>query len=219
MYIKSGVFKFGPPPLLGLHQCSCSLCLFAVCRTARSRLGMRLGGVASLRTASFNFHDGSDQRFQPVSWRRNPCLAPHYDAGVEPNLLFSHVPHELHGQLKDTKGMKIFKMQSKGRDTAHSSTPCMPCLATFPLHKEGKPLVTPYLLTPWLRVLLEKLTGLQLVKKFPAFYGTRRFITALTSVRHLSLSWEVGCIYGLNMWNRVTGWLRYFGSMRRTRGV
>ena len=46
-----------------------------------------------------------------------------------------------------------------------------------------------YLLTPWCRVLLEKLTGLQLVKKFPAFYGTRRFITALTSVRHLSLSW------------------------------
>jgi hypothetical protein len=46
-----------------------------------------------------------------------------------------------------------------------------------------------YLLTPWCRVLLEKLTGLQLVKKFPAFYGIRRFITALTSVRHLSLSW------------------------------
>jgi len=44
-------------------------------------------------------------------------------------------------------------------------------------------------LTPWCRVLLEKLTGLQLVKKFPAFHGTRRFITALTSVRHLSLSW------------------------------
>src|SRR5215470_8073501 len=46
-----------------------------------------------------------------------------------------------------------------------------------------------YLLTPWCKVLLEKLTGLQLVKKFSAFYGTRRFITALTSVRHLSLSW------------------------------
>ena len=30
---------------------------------------------------------------------------------------------------------------------------------------------------------------MQLVKKFPAFHGTRRFITALTSVRHLSLSW------------------------------
>jgi len=46
-----------------------------------------------------------------------------------------------------------------------------------------------YLLTPWSRVLLQKLTSLQLVKKFPAFYGTRRFITALTSARHLSLSW------------------------------
>jgi len=46
-----------------------------------------------------------------------------------------------------------------------------------------------YLLTPWCRVLLEKLTGLQLVKKFPPFHGTRRFITALTNVRHLSLSW------------------------------
>jgi hypothetical protein len=30
---------------------------------------------------------------------------------------------------------------------------------------------------------------LQLVKKFPAFYGIRRFLTALTSARHLSLSW------------------------------
>ena len=46
-----------------------------------------------------------------------------------------------------------------------------------------------YLLTPWCRVLLEKLTGLQLVKKFPAFHGTRMFITALTSFRHVSLTW------------------------------
>jgi hypothetical protein len=45
-----------------------------------------------------------------------------------------------------------------------------------------------YLLTPWNRVLLEKLTGLQLVKKFTAFYGTRRFITAFTRARQLSLS-------------------------------
>ena len=46
-----------------------------------------------------------------------------------------------------------------------------------------------YLLTPWCRVLLEQLTGLQLVKKFPAFHGTQRFITALTSIRHMSLFW------------------------------
>ena len=41
---------------------------------------------------------------------------------------------------------------------------------------------TLYLLIPWCRVLLEKLIGLRLVKKFPTFYGTR-------SIRHLSLSW------------------------------
>ena len=29
-----------------------------------------------------------------------------------------------------------------------------------------------YLLTPWNRVLLEKLIGLQVVKKFPTFCGT-----------------------------------------------
>jgi len=36
---------------------------------------------------------------------------------------------------------------------------------------------------------VEKLTDFQLVKKFPAFYGTRKFITTFTSDRHLSLSW------------------------------
>ena len=46
-----------------------------------------------------------------------------------------------------------------------------------------------YLLTPWWSVLLKKLNGLQLVKKFSLFHGTRRFITALTGVRQLSLSW------------------------------
>jgi len=45
-----------------------------------------------------------------------------------------------------------------------------------------------YLLTPWSRVLLEKLTGLQLLKKFPAFYGTRKFVTAFTISRPLSLT-------------------------------
>ena len=45
-----------------------------------------------------------------------------------------------------------------------------------------------YLITPRSRVLLEKLNGFQLVQNFPTFYGTRRFITAFTSARHLSLS-------------------------------
>jgi hypothetical protein len=57
------------------------------------------------------------------------------------------------------------------------------------LNQISSQFLCPYLFTPWCRVLHEKLTGLQLVKKFPAFHGTRRFITALTTVRHLSLSW------------------------------
>ena len=59
--------------------------------------------------------------------------------------------------------------------------PCTPLVRKWASHT--------YLFTPWCRVLLEKLTGLQLVKKFPVFHGTRMFITALTNVRHLSLSW------------------------------
>jgi hypothetical protein len=42
-------------------------------------------------------------------------------------------------------------------------------------------------LTPWNRVLLEKLIVTQLVKKFPAFYGTRRFITVFKRAHHWSL--------------------------------
>jgi hypothetical protein len=42
--------------------------------------------------------------------------------------------------------------------------------------------------TPWSRALLEKLTGPQLVKKFLAFYATRKFITAFTKALHLSLT-------------------------------
>ena len=45
------------------------------------------------------------------------------------------------------------------------------------------------LITPWSRALLEKLTSLHLIKKFPAFYSNLSFITAVTSARNLSLSW------------------------------
>jgi hypothetical protein len=44
--------------------------------------------------------------------------------------------------------------------------------------------------TAWSRVLFEKVIGSQLVKKFPAFYETRRFITARNEInlmRYLSL--------------------------------
>jgi len=52
----------------------------------------------------------------------------------------------------------------------------------------GQNMLHTYLPTPWSRVLLEKLTGLQLVKKFTTLYGTRKFITIFTSARHLSLT-------------------------------
>ena len=46
-----------------------------------------------------------------------------------------------------------------------------------------------YLLTPWSRVLLEKLTGSAASQEIARIFGTRRFLTVLTSVRRLSLSW------------------------------
>jgi len=46
-----------------------------------------------------------------------------------------------------------------------------------------------YLLTPWSRVLPEKLTGSAASQEISRFFGTRKFITVLTSARHLSLSW------------------------------
>ena len=59
----------------------------------------------------------------------------------------------------------------------------------FHTHQDNKQSCTTifYLPTPWSRVLLEKLTGSQLVKKFSIFYGTRRCITAFTRARHLSI--------------------------------
>ena len=46
-----------------------------------------------------------------------------------------------------------------------------------------------YLLTPWGRVILEKLTGFAVSQEIPRIFGTRKFITVLTSAHHLSLSW------------------------------
>jgi hypothetical protein len=49
---------------------------------------------------------------------------------------------------------------------------------------------TIYLLTYlWRWALLEEEPILQLLKNFPAFYGTRRFITVFTRVLHWFLSW------------------------------
>jgi hypothetical protein len=46
-----------------------------------------------------------------------------------------------------------------------------------------------YLLTPWSRVRLEKLTvNFATSQEIPHIYGTRKFLTVPTSARHRSLS-------------------------------
>ena len=45
------------------------------------------------------------------------------------------------------------------------------------------------LLTPWSRVLLEKLTGSAASQEIPRIFGTRKFLTLPTSAHRLSLSW------------------------------
>ena len=41
------------------------------------------------------------------------------------------------------------------------------------------------------RSFLENLTSFGLSRNFPAMYGIRESITAVTSARHLSLSWDI----------------------------
>jgi len=45
-----------------------------------------------------------------------------------------------------------------------------------------------YLITPWSRVLLEKLTGSAASQEIPRIFGTQMFLTVFTSARHLSLT-------------------------------
>ena len=57
--------------------------------------------------------------------------------------------------------------------------PCMNAIFTFPFT----------LLTIAAKILLEDLMVPQLVKKFPAFYRTRKLAAFCTRARHLTLSW------------------------------
>ena len=98
----------------------------------------------------------------------------------------------MHGQQNVNIYMYIYIIINTQLATCFGS--CEPSSGQFLIHSHGACIEDahygiPYLLTPWCRVLFEKLTGFKLVKKFPSYHGTRSFITALTSVRHLSLSW------------------------------
>ena len=78
--------------------------------------------------------------------------------------------------------------------------PCIRIMASVTMRWSYGPRM---LHAPRSSVIFEKLSGFQLVKKFRPFYETRRFITALTSALHLSLSWasSIHC-----MLPRPTSW-------------
>ena len=65
---------------------------------------------------------------------------------------------------------------------------CVPTSAVFWLPFFRRPQHVTYLLTPWNRVLLEKLTGSAASQEILRIFGTRKFLTVLPSARHLSLS-------------------------------
>jgi hypothetical protein len=59
-----------------------------------------------------------------------------------------------------------------------------------------------HILTPQSRVLLGKLAGLQLVKKFPAFHGTKSFIKAFASAHrsNIRIHFYVSSVNSLVVW-------------------
>ena len=60
-------------------------------------------------------------------------------------------------------------------------------MAVIQVHVSTTPLLLTlftFLIIPLSRVLLKKLNGSQLVKKFPAFYGNQRIMPAFKNARH-----------------------------------
>jgi hypothetical protein len=91
--------------------------------------------------------------------------------------------------LKCASGNGFSSLDAKARTGLQNSI-CSHChnfihITDFTIQR---PTALYYFLTPWSRVLLEKLTSLQPLKKFATFYGTPSFIPKFTSARHLSLS-------------------------------
>jgi hypothetical protein len=71
------------------------------------------------------------------------------------------------------RNVSVYDLDFEDRNTAFFRKVAV---STFKFEDKG----STYLFIPRSRVLLEKLTGFQLIKKFPVFYGTRRVITAVT---------------------------------------
>ena len=130
----------------------------------------------------------------------------HSGSQIKPNLTLLHTLLGVQSECSYTSANVIFPTGVKrpGREADHTSSLVLRlrisgATSLRPLHPYAFTACTGQLYPLWIShlkyfwicstVLLKKLTVPQLVKKFPAFSGTRRFITALTSARHLSLSW------------------------------
>jgi hypothetical protein len=129
-----------------------------------------------LMTSILTFHDSAQKILSNVA----KCRCPIYCA-------LEHCNHS--GLVGQMQALKMLKLPCSG--TWSNGVFSVRFVTALTHNKLFSPdvLVLPIALTPWSRGLLEKLTVSQLVKKFPAFCGTWRFITAYTRARHLSLSW------------------------------
>jgi hypothetical protein len=97
----------------------------------------------------------------------------------------------LHDEINQLNASSYVNSSERSNDTEssanerntveHKHLRKMRKFATYPTDNNIK-------LTPWSRVLPEKLKCPKLLKEFPAFYGTRRCITVYTRARHLSLA-------------------------------
>jgi len=103
----------------------------------------------------------NDDRGNPKYWGRNLAQC-----------------HSVHHQIPFTFGTNSNAVHSKPN---HSLPSLLTYLLTYLLTHS-----LTHSLTQCSRVVLQKLTGFQLVKKFTAFHGTRRFITAFTIARHFA---------------------------------
>jgi len=92
-------------------------------------------------------------------------------------------------QLQTSSSPPVLLGSKKHLSTLILNTLCSRPSVCETIQKRNLRLFLFYLITPWSTVLLEKLTGSQLVEKFHAFYETRKFITAFTRACQLFLSW------------------------------
>ena len=155
--------------------------------TSVSNVGVPIGGDRAVEDDSYRTHlrEGSVMTQVPVEMKIGSRLMGLivWDFTIRRHEFKQHI--NIPGRMK--AGVSLYRwciLRKPGLNRKSSIISFGPGVVSSGMKRLGS--IGDHLLTPWSRVL-EKLTGFQLVE-FPALYGTRRFITAFTSARHLSLS-------------------------------